>query len=258
MLIVSAVQYKPNLARSNADVRNNFRNLEPLIHDVWKTGSQLVVFPELFLTGYSFLNPIEAALASEKSDGPTFREMRSLATELKSYVAYGFVESHDNKLYNSCITLSPDGRVVLAYRKINLWGNDFLWATPGERKPGVFRTDFGVLSTIICRDIKLKIPDNIPRVAGSDPFYDSDKPDIIAACTNWGKGGFPSTSWMDFASNHKCTLVLANRWGLEENGNFSLDFSHGGSAIIEPDWKVHTSGLKFNDNCVVTAILETK
>jgi predicted amidohydrolase len=256
MLIISAVQFRPMLAKGPADVRSNFIEIQPLIHEAWKTGSQLIVFPELCLTGYSFLDGEEAANVAERWDGPTFRNMRDAAVELEAYLAYGYLESDGSRLYNSATMIDPTGKVVCRYRKVNLWGNDFLWATPGSEIPPIVQTDFGTISTVICRDIRAKIPSNIPRVASSVPFFAEEKPQFIAACTNWGKGGFPSTTWMDFATNNQCTLILANRYGVESNGAFSNDFGHGGSLIIEPNWKVHTKGLKFGENCVVSAALE--
>lgn len=255
MLILSTVQFKPDLARGPAEVKQNFKRLEPLLNDIWKTGSQVVVFPELFLTGYCFLSPEEAGQVAEKSDGPTFRAMRNLAVDLNAYVAYGYVESNGSQLFNSATLIDPQGKPSARYRKVNLWGNDFLWASPGSEGPDIVSTDFGPMSLVICRDIRARIPSNIPRTA-SVPFFNGVKPKFIAACANWGKGGFPSTTWMDFSANHRCTLMLANRWGEERNGDFTMDFGCGGSVIIEPSWKVHTNGLKFNQDCVVTATLE--
>jgi hypothetical protein len=60
---------------------------------------------------------------------------------------------------------------------------------------------------------------------------------------------------MDFVANNGCTLVVANRWGEERNGSFSQDFGHGGSAVVEKDWTVHTGGLAFGEDCVVTAAI---
>lgn len=257
MLIISAVQFSPKFARGPADVNDNFKKCEPLIHDAWKMGSQLVVFPELFLTGYSFKSTSEAAMVAEKYDGLTFRHMRMVAVELSAYVVYGYVEADSLGLYNSASIIDPQGNVACRYRKVNLWGNDFLWAKPGSDTPKIINTEFGTLSTVICRDIRAKIPGNIPRTASSKLFFEDEHPEIIAACANWGKGGFPSTTWMDFATNHGCTLVVANRYGIEVNDDFEQDFGCGGSIIIEKDWNLHTNGLKFNKDCVVTANLET-
>ena len=123
------------------------------------------------------------------------------------------------------------------------------------------KTPFGQTSLVVCRDLRDKIPSNIPRperiASGGPAMFDGQALDMVAACVNWGKGGFPPTSWMDFAADNRCTLVIANRWGVErvEEIGFEQDFGHGGSAIIQPDWTVHTGGLKFGEDCVVTAAL---
>jgi predicted amidohydrolase len=260
MNIISAVQFKPRMASCAADVADNFRRCEGLVHDAWRVGSSLVVFPELFLTGYSFMSGLEAQAVAEAWDGRTFKSMRGVAMETGAYVAWGYVEGSGPHLHNSATVVAPNGMVVCRYRKINLWGNDFLWATPGKEPPRVADTELGKLSVVVCRDIRDEIPGNIPRTASGDddpPMFQRDSPDLVAACTNWGKGGFPSATWMKFVADNACVMALANRWGVEEReSGFRQDFGQGGSVVIEPDWTVHTSGLKFNADCVVTAAVE--
>ncbi len=254
-MILSAVQFRPRLAASMAEVGNNYRRVESLIHQAAQLGSQFIAFPELCFTGYSFLNKDEASRVCEASDGPTFRFMRGVALELKAYVSWGYVETDGTHLYNSASLVGPDGKLLTSYRKVNLWGNDFLWATPGIASAPVVETDFGSTSIVVCRDLRNKIPQNIPRVAAkSIPLFSGQKLDLVAASVNWGKGGYPSTSWMDFATDEKCTLIIANRWG-EELGShgFKGEFGQGGSIIIEPDWTCHTGGVEFSKDCVVTA-----
>jgi predicted amidohydrolase len=155
--------------------------------------------------------------------------------------------------------VGPDGKLLAGYRKINLFGNDFLWAKSGDKPAQIAQTELGLMSVVICRDIRDKIPENIPRTASEGPpLFDGQRVELVAACANWGKGGFPANAWMDFVADNKCTLVLANRWGKEENdshGEYTQDFGQGGSCIIEPDWTVHIDGLKFRQDCVVTAAL---
>lgn len=263
MSIISVIQYKPRMGFCAADVADNFRRCEDLVQTAWSVGSELIVFPELCLTGYSFISGEAAISVSESWDGKTFKSMRGVATTLKSYVAWGYVESDGSRLYNSATIVSPDGSVVCRYRKLNLWGNDFLWASPGTDPPRVVSTDIGLMSLAICRDIRNVVPALVPRRASDDqgdsggPLYGRERPEIVAACVNWGDGGFPPVKLMDFVASNRCTLAVANRWGVEESSHgFSQDFGLGGSVIIEPDWKVHTSGLEFGKDCVVTARVE--
>lgn len=266
-LIIAAIQYCPRLAKCRADISDNFRRCESLINTASRCGAQLIVFPELCMTGYSFLSKAEVSEIAEPLDGPTFRAMRGVAQELKSYVAWGFPEfADDGNLYNSAAMVGPDGKYILGYRKINLFGNDYLWAKSGaavsSELPPIVKTELGNVSMVICRDIRDKYPINVPRIAAKKepPMFEGRKVDIVVAPANWGKGGFPSNTWMNFAADNQCTLVVANRWGnevnqSEEHGIFEQDFHQGGSAIITKDWNVNINGLKFSQDCIVVSVV---
>lgn len=255
MALLSAIQFAPSFARSPAEVKNNIRLCDDLFHMAWKQGSEFIVLPELFATGYSFMSKDEAMKVCEVANGPTFRAMQWVAMRLKAYLAWGYVELEGKNLYNSATLIGPDGRVVTTYRKVNLFSSDFMWATSGDKPASIVTTDFGRTSVVVCRDLRDKIPQNIPRFATpTSSLWDGQPVDLVAACVNWGKsGGFPSNSWMDFVANNRCNLIIANRWGIEQNNGYSQDFGPGGSCIIEKNWKVHIDGLKWDVNAVVTA-----
>ncbi len=255
MPIISVIQFKPRLAFTAADVKDNLRKIDSIMVSAYDSGSELVVLPELCTTGYTYLNQEEAALVAEPRDGSTFRYMANHAKSLEGYVAYGFVEVLDGRLYNSCNVVSPNGELVSNYQKMNLWGNDFLWANPGRSIPSVVDTSIGKIAALVCRDIKGKSPSNTPDESLSKTFFDREKPDIVALCSNWGKGGFPPNSWMDYSVKHNCIVAAANTFGTEEKNGFTNDFGCGGSVIVEPSWKIHSNGLKFNEPCIVTAMI---
>lgn len=255
MMILSCAQFRPRFATCLADVTDNIRRAEPLLHEASRLGSQLLVFPELAFTGYSFLNRDEAYSVCETFDGPTFRFMKSVALELKSYIAWGYVESSEGKLYNACSMVGPDGALISSYRKINLYSCDYLWAIPGEGAAPIADTDLGKMSIVICRDIRDKIPTNIPRIAKEKSLWRGKKVDIVAGLTNWGSGGgYPPVPFMDFVADNHCTLVAADRWGSEKNGTFKSEFGTGKTAIITTDWKVHIEGMIHGSDCLVTAV----
>jgi len=257
MFVISAIQFCPRLSSNKLDVLDNFQRLKPLICQAARMKTKFLVLPELCMTGYSFLSKDDAKAVAEKRDGPTFIRMRTIARLLSSYVSWGYIRISDSGcLYNSATMVNPLGYPIAWYDKINLWGNDYLWASPGLAAAPIVETEFGKTSLIICRDLRGKIPKNTPRMAGvSDDYFGGESVDLVAACTNWGKGGFPANSWMDFVVDNQCTLVVANRWGSESLRDFTQDFGHGGSAIIKKDLSVHTSGLKFSSDCVVTAVI---
>lgn len=251
MPILSAIQYKPRFATSPADVSDNFRRCEDLVEKAVLVGAELIVFPELAFTGYSFLNIDDAARVAEVPDGPTFRRISDLAVKAECYVAWGFVElDPSGALFNSASLVGPDGSLLLTNRKMNLWANDYLWATPGSDLPGIVQTSFGWTSVIICRDLIDKSPGSGRRI------FSGRKIDLVAAPVNWSRGGFPATEWMDFAQNNSCTLAVANRWGVEENRSFKHDFGQGGSAIVDKMARPHIGGLEFGSDSAIVAMVD--
>lgn len=248
MTILTAIQYKPYLATCRSDVSDNIRRCVKLVNEALDLGSEIIVFPELSFTGYSFLSVEDASRVAEPRDGPTFRKMSAGAKYLKCYIVWGFVEADGDNLYNSASMVGPDGKLLMTSRKMNLWANDYLWATPAQESPVTVETDLGIVSVVVCRDIIDSIPKYIPR---RKIFL--NKIDIVAVPVNWSGSGFPATDWVDFARDNSCAVVVANRWGVEESGSFRYDFGQGGSVIIDRDLRPHINGLKFREDSVVTA-----
>ncbi len=255
--VLCAVQFRPRLARDPADVADNLRRIAPLGDQAARLGADLIVFPELCLTGYSFLGRQEAALVAEPAAGTTFKAFRQLATRAECYVAYGFVEDSGVALHNSAAVISPRGDMVILSRKCHLAGNDFLWATASAEPPPIVETDLGKMSAVVCRDLK-----DDPPGGGEGGLFGGRPVDVVAGLTNWGKGMFPSSRWVEFATGNRCHLVVANRWGTESNvserhGEYVSEFGQGGSAIILPDGGVKIGGLRFNEDCVVATRTES-
>jgi predicted amidohydrolase len=98
------------------DVKTNLENIIEKISTAKEKGADLVVFPELSLTGYFVRKRYhEAAL---RIDAP---EIKLLATATRGTAALvGFIEeSRAMNFYNSAL-VAVDGEVLFAYRKLNL------------------------------------------------------------------------------------------------------------------------------------------
>ena len=81
------------LAQCDTVLGNKQANIEKgaaLVHDAAKQGAQIVVLPELFLTGYD-LKERYTALA-EPLHGPSMQEFCHMAKENGVYLQVGFVE----------------------------------------------------------------------------------------------------------------------------------------------------------------------
>lgn len=250
---VAAVQFAPKFG----DQQGNLRRLAAMVIQAAESNAQLIVLPELATTGYSFLNAAEAepfaeVLSEFKPGQPagsaSMDVMHALAKRFNVHLAWGLVEKDygTGQLYNTQVLMAPDGSFE-SYRKVNRWGNDFLWARPGRGNPPVMTCEFDGetkrVGLLICRDVRDKKDDNWKS------FYEKGDADIVCLSANWGDGGFPATTWMEFVEDNNVTLVVSNRYG-QETAN---DFGEGGICVIKPPDKVSCEGLVWSQDCIVYA-----
>lgn len=250
---VAAVQFSPTMGDKPA----NLRRLAAIVLEAVRNDAQLIVLPELAATGYSFMGPTSAGLLAETitefkppgSDPTTSMDVvYTLASRYNVHIVWGLIEKDPGTgaLYNTQVLMAPDGTYE-SYRKVNRWGNDFLWARPGRGNPPVMKCNFdGVtkkVGLLICRDVRDK------KDAHWDSFYEKGDADIVCLSANWGDGGFPAVAWMDFVEENNVTLVVSNRYGKE----IPNDFGEGGACVIQVPDKVFCDGLVWNQDSIVYA-----
>jgi predicted amidohydrolase len=250
---VAAVQFSPAFGQKEA----NLRRLAPLVIQAAEGGAKLIVLPELAVVGYSFMSKAEADKVAEYvtpkdgRSGRTFEVMAALAKKLGVVIVFGLVEKDagTGELHNAQVLVTPGGKYI-SYRKVNSFGQDFIWSTPGRSNPPVLKLSFkdeaGETHTkkvglLICRDVRDK------KDSSWDSFYEKGDADIVCFSANWGRGGFPANAWMEFAENNACTLIVANRYGTEANN----DFGEGGICVIKKDQTVLCDGLVWGQDCIV-------
>lgn len=248
----AAIQFAPTLGGK----KSNLLRLAKLVSEAAAHGAKLVVLPELCTTGYYFMSDAEARpLAESVSWLEDFDSIRpdtslyvfgQLTRELDISIVFGFIELDPGtaKIYNSQLYIEPSGYYD-KYAKINFFANDHLWASRGASNPPVIKCQFENkrVGLLICRDVRDKKDDKWTS------FYEPGDADVVCLSANWGRGGFPSNSWIEFAEENKVTLVVSNRYGIEGPN----DFGEGGVCIIEKTGKVHCKGLKWNEDCIVYA-----
>jgi predicted amidohydrolase len=243
---VAAVQFCPVFKDREA----NLRTAANLVIQAAKGGATLIVLPELCTSGYSFMSAVEAEPYSEvisgylRSGARSMEVFGTLAQKLGVNIVWGVMEKDygTGNLYNSQVLMTPTAKFV-SYRKVNPWGQDWLWSQKGESNPPIHVIDGRKVGLLICRDVRDKVDDNWKS------FYEKGDADIVCLSANWGDGGFPSVSWMSFVEDNNTALIVANRYGREENN----DFGEGGICVIYPDQKVVCDGLKWNQDCIVHA-----
>lgn len=105
------------LAQARSYLGRKEMNLGIVERIVRSTDADLVVFPEMFLTGYTILDDV--CRQAEPLDGPSVTHLADLCAAEGRGLILGMPEADPERrgiLYNSAILLKPDGSVS-AYRK---------------------------------------------------------------------------------------------------------------------------------------------
>jgi len=79
---------------------------------------ELLVLPELFVTGYNVGSQVDQL--AESSAGPAAKMIATLAQKYQIAIYYGFAErdgTNGTKLYNAAQCIGPEGKVLGHYRK---------------------------------------------------------------------------------------------------------------------------------------------
>ena len=117
-LIVAQSQQLP----SPLDVKNTLNRLAETTAQAADWGAQLLVLPEMSITGYN-ITPTEIASVAERHDGPIFEYVAKLCQQHNLAIVYGYAEQNsDNDYYNSAQIINNNGVSLLNYRKAHLWG----------------------------------------------------------------------------------------------------------------------------------------
>ena len=144
-------QVEPVLGEPEANVEKLLRFTAEAV----ESGSDLVIFPELVLTGYNpeLLGECMLRLALSVED-EMIQRLAKAAGEHRVYLVFGFIERRTipGVLYNSIAICGPEGKVLGTYAKSHLFSAENLHFRPGTDL-GVLPMNFGMVGPMICMDI---------------------------------------------------------------------------------------------------------
>lgn len=212
---VSVLQYQPRFLEVQA-------NLTKLTEMLEKVESDLVVLPELALSGYVFSEMSEViGIAECVTDGPVFNAFRDISARKAMSIVYGFAEKAGDKIFNSCALVNPDGTYHI-YRKIHLFNREKLFFSPGDQPFAVHSAKGGVkVGLMICFDWQF------PESARSLALLGAQ---IICHPSNlvlpWCQEAMKTRSL-----ENRVYSITSNRIGTEFNGELSEYFT-GMSQIL--------------------------
>ncbi|SUY48479.1 nitrilase/cyanide hydratase and apolipoprotein N-acyltransferase [Clostridium putrefaciens] len=221
------------------DKHLNMLKVENLLKDANKDSIDLLVFPELTLTGFSMnlKDMIEGSLV----DSPSIAWFCTKALEYNINIAFGYIEICGDKGLNNLVIISKHGTVLSKYSKIHpfSYGNESKYYKGGDE---FILTRLGdlIIGSTICYD--LRFPELYQIL--------SKKANIILVIANWPHKR--KDAWITLlkarAIENQCYIVGVNKVGMFGNTYYS-----GDSMIIDPLGNIITS-LSDSEGIIYTNI----
>jgi NAD+ synthase (glutamine-hydrolysing) len=222
------------------DVQFNLDKHIALAKEARSSGADLLLFPELSLTGYVLQDLASAVAHRPTLADPVFQPLLQVSRDLDMVV--GFVdEDKRHRFYITAAYLSQ-GEVVHTHHKVYLptyglfdEGRFFAWGDNIR----AFDTRFGRAGMLICEDFWHASPPYLLWLDGADLFL------FTSASPGRGLRNEPqleSARWVEhinraYASLFTAFVAHANRVGYEDGLNF-----WGGSTLFDPNGELLAKG----------------
>lgn len=220
------VQHAPHLA----DVPGNLADHRTRVEAAGAAGAELVVFPELSLTGYALGDLVEDVALDESH--PLWPEV--LALSVSTDVVLGYVErGEDSYLYNTAAYLHA-GRLLHRHRKIYLptYGpfDEGRFFSPGGRIEA-FDAPWGRAALVVCEELwHPAVVHGAVALGATALLAMANAPGRGPVEGGWANQKFWREIALVYARLYSVDVVLASRVGYEEGFLFG-----GASGIWGPD-----------------------
>jgi predicted amidohydrolase len=202
-------------------------NRKRLVSAVLETDTDLLVAPELSISGYFFSSTAEARRLSEPIPGPTTEALEKAAAASGCTVVTGLAERSGDELYNSAVAVGPKG-LIGVYRKVHLFNEEKLHFSPGNKGFFLFELRGVRIGILICFDHMF------PEAARSLALRGVQ---IVCHPSNLVLPEYGQLTSRVRALENRIFWILANRWGDEKVDDRTLTFT-GASQVVHPGGKI--------------------
>lgn len=196
-----------------------------LIEAASRKNADIILFPELFLTGYNLQERV--AILAEPYGGKTILKIGRKAKKNRIRVIMGFPELNPltGKIFNSVCMIDKIGKPSLCYRKTHLFGDEKKYFAAGNDfvVSEMMTFCFGMM---ICYDLYFPEVARILRLKGAQVLFVSS--------ADWKPAESKMKAFVKSRAIENCAYtIVSNRVGVEEDFHF-----FGGSCIIDPEGTV--------------------
>lgn len=247
-LTLGLAQMYPKLG----DVHHNLATHLRLIEQAKAQGVQLLVFPELSMTGYQVQDLVPEVALKASAEDPIFAQLLEASHALD--VMVGFVHEDERRRFFIASAYLSAGKVLHLHHKLYLptyaMFDESRYFAQGNAIRA-FDTQWGRVGMLICEDFWHVSPAYTLWMDGTDLFlFQSASP---------GRGldtqsRLSSSRWVElvnqaYASMFTSYVVHCNRVGYEDGKVF-----WGGSSVTNPDGEFLTHGHYYDEMLIVQTI----
>ena len=222
------------------DVKANLEKHLLLAEQAREQGAELVIFPELSLTGYVLQDLVPTVSCTPSAKDPVFAPLLEASKDIDMIV--GFVDEDERHRFFIAAAYLSEGSVVHVHRKVYLptyglfdEGRFFAWGDAVR----AFDTRFGRIGILICEDFWHASPPYLLWLDGADI--------LIFTSASPGRGvseetKLESARWVEhinraYASLFTSFTIHTNRVGFEDGLHF-----WGGATIFDPNGELVAQG----------------
>ena len=219
------------MSSAKGKVAQNLEQTLFFIQTARQNGAEIIVFPEMNLTGYFTKEKYsDKCLSLDSAEVKKVIEMSNGMT-----IVFGIAEEKDGKKYISQV-VAQDGKILGVYRKNNIKDNETLLFSPGLEEP-VFTVGENKFGITICADIDQPELFSAYAKKGCNMIFECASPDLYGdrENRNWEKGYL----WWKknciekigkYAKENKINIAVATGSGRNEEDDFP-----GGGYFFSPN-----------------------
>ncbi len=249
-ITVGLAQMYPKLG----DVRANLEKHLQFVEQADQQGVDLLVFPELSLTGYFVQDLVPEVAIRPTRDDETFRALLDASTHMD--ISFGFVQADKRQRFYIAQAYLSQGECLHIHHKVYLptytMFDDGRYFDQGAHIRA-FDTRFGRFGMLICEDFWHMSAPYVLWMDGADVLIFANASPSRGVSASEGER-LTVSRWVElmtqaYGSTFTNYVIMCNRVGYEDGKNF-----WGGSLVVNPEGEFMTHGLYFDETLITQPI----
>lgn len=230
-ITVGLAQIYPKIGNVAANLKTHLERIET----AKANGVELLLFPELSLTGYNLQDLVYEVATQPTMDDPAFHQLLQASGDHHMDLMVGFVDTDYRARYYIAAAYLSEGKVLHVHHKVYLptytmfdEGRYFAWGDGVE----AFDTRFGRVGMLICEDFWHASPAYLLWLDRADIllFHSASPGRGLDASDRLSSARWVQLVNQAYGSLFTNYVIHCNRVGFEDGLSF-----WGGSTIIDPD-----------------------